>query len=84
MSLLSGRVVCVTGSSRSIGRACAVECPKYGAAGLILHYFGDPETKAEVEAPIDEIYTAYLSTQALAVPGDIGDSETSKKVCSAT
>jgi len=84
MSLLSERVVCITGSSRGIGRACAVECAKHSAAGLILHYFGDPETKTEVEALIDEICTAYPPTQTLAVPGDIGDSETSNKVRSAT
>ncbi|KAJ8595914.1 NAD(P)-binding protein, partial [Rhizopogon salebrosus TDB-379] len=44
------KVVCITGSSRGIGRACAIESAKHGATGLILHYFGDQETEAELQS----------------------------------
>ncbi|TFY72856.1 hypothetical protein EVG20_g145 [Dentipellis fragilis] len=79
MSLLSARVVCITGSSRGIGRACALECAKQGAAGLILHYLGDAETEAEVKSLEQEIASLYPHAKTHAVPGDIGDSATSKK-----
>ena len=81
MSLLSGRVVCITGSSRGIGRGCAIECAKHGATGLILHYFGDTETTAEILSLSQEISTKYPGAKVRVVPGDIGDSVTSKNVC---
>lgn len=80
MSLLSGRVVCITGSSRGIGRGCAIECAKHGATGLILHYFGDTETTAEILSLSQEISTKYPGAKVRVVPGDIGDSVTSKNV----
>ncbi|KAI0068233.1 NAD-P-binding protein [Artomyces pyxidatus] len=80
MSLLPNRVVCITGSSRGIGRACALECAKHGAAGLILHYLGDEETEAEVNALSQEIVSLYPYTRVHAVPGDIGDHATSQKI----
>ncbi|ETW87164.1 hypothetical protein HETIRDRAFT_456869 [Heterobasidion irregulare TC 32-1] len=80
MSLLSGRVVCITGSSRGIGRGCAIECAKHGATGLILHYFGDAETTAEILSLSQEISTKYSGAKVQVVPGDIGDPVTSKNV----
>ncbi|KAG1899268.1 NAD(P)-binding protein [Suillus fuscotomentosus] len=65
MALLANKIVCITGSSRGIGRACAVESAKHGAIGLILHYFGDNHC------------------QVVGVPGDIANSETSKKIVEA-
>ena len=80
MSLLPGKIVCITGSSRGIGRACAVECAKHGASGLVLHYFGDQTTHDEVLALKQEIETTYPSAKAVIVPGDIADPETATKV----
>jgi L-rhamnose 1-dehydrogenase len=81
MTLLADKIVCITGSSRGIGRACAVESAKHGATGLILHYFGDQETEAELQSLKEEIYvTTHNHCQVVSVPGDIADSETSQKV----
>lgn len=80
MSLLQGKTICITGSSRGIGRACAIECAKHGATGLILHYLGDADTEREVHALIDEVQTTYPHARAIAVPGDISNAETSTRV----
>ena len=80
MSLLAGKVVCITGASRGIGRACAVESAKYGATGLILHYYGDSETENEINALKQEVEKDYPHSKVATVPGDIADPKTSVKV----
>ncbi|KAI0735107.1 NAD-P-binding protein [Earliella scabrosa] len=80
MSLLANKVVCITGASRGIGRACAVECAKNGATGLILHYYGDEATTKEIESLKEEIETKHAPAKVVAVPGDIAQRETSKKI----
>ena len=80
MALLPGKVVCITGSSRGIGRGCAIECAKHSAKGLILHYLGDPATEQEIQNLKRDIETNYAPVQAVVVPGDIGDPATSSKV----
>ncbi|KAI0322643.1 NAD-P-binding protein [Amylostereum chailletii] len=80
MALLQGRVVCITGSSRGIGRGCAIECAKHGAKALILHYLGDSETKAEVDSLAIEITAKYPESKVHSVPGDIGKHETSLRI----
>ena len=80
MSLLAGKVVCITGASRGIGRACAVECAKHGTTGLALHYLGDKETTEEIETLKKEIETTYTHAKVEVIPGDIADPETSTKV----
>lgn len=79
MALLSGKTVCITGSSRGIGRACAIECAKYGATGLILHYLGDEVTEQEVLSLKQDIEENYSPAKAVVIPGDIGDSATASK-----
>ncbi|KZV77690.1 NAD-P-binding protein [Peniophora sp. CONT] len=78
-SLLANRIVVITGSSRGIGRGCAVECAKHGAKGVVLHYFGDSATQAEVDELATELSTNY-GTKVVTVPGDIGLHETSLKI----
>lgn len=81
MALLANKIVCITGSSRGIGRACAVESAKHGATGLVLHYFGDQETEAEFQSLKAGIYaTTQNNCRVIGVPGDIADSETSQQV----
>ncbi|KAI0692791.1 NAD-P-binding protein [Cytidiella melzeri] len=83
MSLLPDKVVCITGASRGIGRACATECAKHGATGLILHYLGDSETENEVFSLRQSIESDFPHCKAVVVPGDIGDPGTSTKVVEA-
>lgn len=79
MALATGKIICITGSSRGIGRACAMEFSKQGAFGLILHYYGDEETNQEVKTLQESIQNSS-QTKTLTVPGDIADPETSKKI----
>ena len=82
MNLLPEKIVCITGSSRGIGRATALECSKQGARGLILHYLGDDATTSEVLALKSEIENARKEyCKVITVPGDIADPMTSKNVC---
>ena len=80
MALLTGKTVCITGSSRGIGRACAIECAKHGATGLILHFLGDAVTEKEALSLQREIETCHEPAKAVIVPGDIGDPATSSRV----
>lgn len=80
MSLLSGKVICITGSSRGIGKACAQESAKHGAVGLILHYLGDKETSAEILILKQIIELGFPRAQVTTVAGDIADPETSARV----
>jgi L-rhamnose 1-dehydrogenase len=45
---------------------------------LILHYLGDEETEKEVQVLKAEIQG--IGAQAVIIPGDIGDIETTNKV----
>jgi len=81
MALVSNKVVCITGSSRGIGRACALEFVKHGAAALILHYLGDNETEQEVQSLQSEVES--YGVQVVTVAGDIGNPATSSKIVEA-
>ncbi|OBZ79150.1 L-rhamnose-1-dehydrogenase [Grifola frondosa] len=80
MGLLSNKVICITGASRGIGRACAIESAHQGATGLILHYLGDAETEAEIHTLKQDIENQHPSAKVVVVPGDIGDRATSAKI----
>ncbi|KAG8747278.1 hypothetical protein FRC12_014114 [Ceratobasidium sp. 428] len=77
MSLLTDKVVIITGSSRGIGRACAVEAARHGAK-LVLHYLGDEATTQETESLKKEI--EGLGRPAVIVPGDIAKRETATQI----
>jgi len=79
MSLLKNKIVALTGSSRGIGRACALESAKQGAKGLILHYLGDAATTTEIESLRAEVALIH-GAETIAVGGDIGEQETSTRI----
>jgi L-rhamnose 1-dehydrogenase len=56
----------------------AIEFAKHGAYGLILHYYGDAETEAEIRSLQGQLESETL--KVVTVPGDIGDPATSAKV----
>ena len=66
---LSGRVAVVTGASRGIGRAIALELGKQGAS-IAVNYFSSPEKAEEVAAEI----TAN-GVNAIAFQADVSDTE---------
>ncbi|EIN13793.1 NAD(P)-binding protein [Punctularia strigosozonata HHB-11173 SS5] len=80
MSLLENKIVVITGSSRGIGRACAVKSAQYGAKGLVLHYLGDKETEEEIQSLTTEISRSSPGATVVAVPGDIADPSTARNV----
>lgn len=79
MTLLENKVVAITGSSRGIGRACALESAKQGARGIVLHFLGDTPTTDEVKTLQSEI-AQTSGALTIAVAGDIGQQETSNRV----
>ncbi|KDR84950.1 hypothetical protein GALMADRAFT_233430 [Galerina marginata CBS 339.88] len=81
MPLTPNKIVCITGASRGIGRACALEFVKHGASGLILHYFGDHETTEEIQTLKSQVEEKGVRT--VIVPGDIAKLETSRKIVEA-
>ena len=65
--LLKDKVVLVTGASRGIGRATAIECARQGA-DVGLNVFRDPEAADEVAQAI-----RHLGRKAVIFDGDVAD-----------
>jgi L-rhamnose 1-dehydrogenase len=65
--LLEGKTALVTGASRGIGRAIAVECARHGA-DVAINVFRDLEATQSVLAEI-----RALGRQAVAFDGDVAD-----------
>jgi len=63
--LLENKVVLVTGASRGIGRATAIEAARQGA-DVAINSYNDAEAAAEVVAAIES-----LDRRAIAVDGDV-------------
>ncbi|KAF9229244.1 hypothetical protein BS17DRAFT_798838 [Gyrodon lividus] len=68
MALLTGKIVRGKGSSRGIGRACALE---------------DQESEVELLSLKQEIETTDSHCKVVDVPGDIADSKTAQKIVTA-
>jgi L-rhamnose 1-dehydrogenase len=82
--LLENKVVIVTGGSRGIGRAIAVECARHGADVLINYWtpndasYGRDSAAGEVVEAITE-----LGRRAIAVEGNVADPTTGTKLIDA-
>ena len=70
---LQGKVALITGSSRGIGRAIAIEFAKEGVSGIILNYVHN-DVKAEETKEIIE----KLGVKVLLVKADISKRESAK------
>lgn len=67
--LLQGQRILITGASRGIGRATAVECAKHGA-DIGLNVFKDPEATATLVAQIEA-----LGRKVVVFDGDVADAD---------
>ena len=82
--LLDDKVVIVTGGSRGIGRAVAIECARHGA-DVIVNYWGEnderygrPSAAAQV---VEEI--VGLGRRAVAIEADVANPETGQQLVDA-
>ena len=69
MSKLSGKAALVTGASRGIGKAIALELARQGA-DVAVNYAGSADRAAEVVKEIES-----LGGKAIAIQGDVADSK---------
>lgn len=69
--LLDGKTVIVTGGSRGIGRAVAVESARHGANVVVSHHSSADEVIAEIRA---------LGREAVEVKGDVSNPETGHRL----
>ncbi len=75
--LLENKVVLITGASRGIGRATAIEAARQGA-DVALNTFRDETAAAEVVAEIEA-----LGRRAIAVDGDVAEPESATALVAA-
>lgn len=75
---LAGKVAIVTGASRGIGRACAVELAKEGAS-VVINFAGNSAAAAETLALVEE-----AGAEGLLVKGDVKDPADCEKMVKAS
>lgn len=75
--LLNDKTVIITGASRGIGRAAAIECARQGA-NVVIGYSGSASSQPLVDDLISEIRA--LGCDASAVGAPAGDPETGEKL----
>ena len=82
--LLDNKVAIVTGGSRGIGRAIALECARQGA-DVVINYARDPAAAAGHKTPAQEVVDEIRSfgRGAVAVKGDIAEPATAKALVDA-
>ena len=74
---LDGQVAVVTGSSRGIGRACALELAREGAS-VVVNYNGSEESAASCKNEIEA-----LGAKALVVQADVSNAEDAARLIAA-
>jgi len=75
---IEGSVILVTGSSRGIGRAIALEAARRGAAGVVVNYLRSREAAERVAAEIRR-----LGSDALVVGADVSRWEEARRLVGA-
>jgi L-rhamnose 1-dehydrogenase len=82
--LLEGKVVIVTGASRGIGRAIALECARHGA-DVLLNYWGSNDATYGRDSAVTEVLEEIqdMRRRATAVEGDVADAATGQKLVDA-
>ncbi|MFT4046332.1 MAG: SDR family NAD(P)-dependent oxidoreductase [Solimonas sp.] len=77
MKLLEGKSVVVTGGSRGIGRAIAIESARHGA-DVVINFYRDNDAsygkKSAVDGVVEEIES--LGRRAIAIEGNVADPQT--------
>lgn len=76
--LLKDKIVAVTGASRGIGRATAIECARQGAH-VALNVFKDPDAAEEVAQAI-----RALGREVVVFDGDVADPDNAPRFVEAT
>ncbi|MFA7297741.1 MAG: 3-oxoacyl-ACP reductase family protein [Dehalococcoidia bacterium] len=74
---LDGQVAVVTGGSRGIGRACALELARHGAA-IVINYNANADAANSCKAEI-----AALGGKALTVQADVSNADDAKRLIDA-
>ena len=81
--LLEGKRAVVTGGSRGIGRGIALEFAKHGA-DVIINYYADADAAFSVNAAKEVVAACHsLGRRAIAIEGDIADSQTARRLVEA-
>src|SRR5215831_12715008 len=82
--LLENKVVIVTGASRGIGRAIAVECARHGA-DVLINYQASNDAQHGANRASAEVLKEIgaLGRRGSAVEGDIGDPATAQRIMDA-
>jgi L-rhamnose 1-dehydrogenase len=82
--LLENKVVVVTGASRGIGRAIAIECARHGA-DVVVNYWGRNDASYGRESAVEEVMSSIqaLQRRAIAVEADVADPQTGETLVGA-
>jgi L-rhamnose 1-dehydrogenase len=82
--LLENKVVVISGGSRGIGRAIALECAREGA-DVAINFAHDPAVGAATPTPAEAVVAEIeaLGRRAVAVKGDIGQPQTARALVDA-
>jgi L-rhamnose 1-dehydrogenase len=82
--LLEDKVVIVTGGSRGIGRAVAIECARHGA-DVVVNYWGENDALYGHRSAAAQVVTdiTLLGRRAIAAEGDVGDPATGQRLVDA-
>ena len=74
---LDGQVAVVTGASRGIGRACAIELARHGAS-VVINYNSNAEAAESCKKEIEGV-----GAKALVVQADVSDAEQAERLINA-